>query len=500
MFPSRPHINGFITFLLAPVQQDLKRLVEAALLSEYCIHCRARRRSVRNMFAAVVMASQSILHRISSKGGKPSGHFLTLSEKTKDLNMASPVTLAVVILCALASGTMALPPCGTTGKQCIAGRSLCIGGTCVCKNPPFIYGDPFFMCYRKAQVAAESRNDPSLTTFNNETLLFPFPCRYLMTHVRQELKDRKKNILGYCEFKIHTFNMRARGKVATFGYDVATKIKYDNRSEVLVSVRKFGTASAGVNTFVKYGVNDFLPDGPWTPSTVTLPIVYKDAPNNIVIKCYEDAANNQLVYEPVHKKVISGFKALHQAGGRWRSSNRDRRVPADLREDSQATVPTTFPEKVLKNQPFKKDPVWLSNDKVVGLAPKFQGGALVSDILKPGLSESESMVDRAFASGAAQNQPLAHPACTNAASVLASCNDMTREKAYKSCFWLLTEPKVVKCIHDNGQDYVDLFVRCVEAWCDDGDCIAVKNLLQSNCGYISGVTKLTEFLSGILCP
>ncbi|GFO31076.1 hypothetical protein PoB_005758100 [Plakobranchus ocellatus] len=46
----------------------------------------------------------------------------------------------------------------------------------------------------------------------------------------------------------------------------------------------------------------------------------------------------------IHNKVISGFQALRQGAGSG-ARTRDRRVPADLRADSQATVLLPTPPK-----------------------------------------------------------------------------------------------------------------------------------------------------------
>ncbi|GFO31195.1 hypothetical protein PoB_005770000 [Plakobranchus ocellatus] len=47
--------------------------------------------------------------------------------------------------------------------------------------------------------------------------------------------------------------------------------------------------------------------------------------------------------QPVHNKLISDCKPSVRPGRRWRARTHDRRVPADLRADSQATVPPTPP-------------------------------------------------------------------------------------------------------------------------------------------------------------
>ncbi|KAK3792809.1 hypothetical protein RRG08_055501, partial [Elysia crispata] len=61
-------------------------------------------------------------------------------------------------------------------RQCIQAAS-CMNNECVCQSP-FVWGDGTFACYRQNAVAAELKNDPQLTSFNNETLPFPYPCRY----------------------------------------------------------------------------------------------------------------------------------------------------------------------------------------------------------------------------------------------------------------------------------------------------------------------------------
>ncbi|GFS04458.1 hypothetical protein ElyMa_004657300 [Elysia marginata] len=378
-------------------------------------------------------------------------------------------------LCALFSYAVAILPCGTTGRKCIQDISQCDGTTCQCINPPFVWGDPFFMCYTRGQVAAESRNDPSFTTFNNETRNFPYPCRYLLTHLKQELKGRKRAVIGECEIKVHGFNTREKGKIVTHGADISIRVTYNNGSTVERSARKYGTAANGVNNFGISGSLSYNPDGPWFPS---VNVMYADAPNKVFLKCKEDAPNNQVVFEFAACGIRITF------------------VPYDtVLRRNQPQIPGL---SVGVN--CAHHPVWLSNDEVIGLAPTFQGGQLLSEIVLPGLTESQSLVNRAFFNGAVQNQPNASPGCDAGTYAVSACDDSNREDAYKNCFWMLLEAKFMKCVSKNGLDPVSLFARCVHTWCYANDCDSIITDLGV-CAHIRGsLTDLNEFLNGDKCP
>ncbi|GFR62338.1 hypothetical protein ElyMa_005453400 [Elysia marginata] len=338
-----------------------------------------------------------------------------------------------------------------------------------------ILGRPFFMCYTRGQVAAESRNDPSFTTFNNETTNFPFPCRYLLTHLKQELKGRKRAVIGECELKIHAFNRRERGKIVTHGADISVKVTYNNGSIVERSVRKYGTAANGVNTFGINGVHAYVPDGPFTPS---VDVMYADAPNKVFLKCKEDAANNQVVFEFPACGIRITF------------------VPYDtvLRRNQEQIPGLSVGVNCAHH------PVWLSNDEVIGLAPTFQGGQLLSEIVLPGLTESQSLVNRAFTNGAVQNQPDASAGCAAATTALDTCDDTSREDAYKNCFWMLLEAKFIKCVSKAMLDPAVLFSRCVDAWCNNGDCASIVTDLAVCDQVRNSLTELDDFLNGDSCP
>ncbi|KAK3739128.1 hypothetical protein RRG08_045357 [Elysia crispata] len=62
------------------------------------------------------------------------------------------------------------------------------------------------------QRGCEIKNDPKLTTFDRDSERFPFPCRYLASHVRPQLKDRHGNVIGYCEAKVYGMNAKNKGK------------------------------------------------------------------------------------------------------------------------------------------------------------------------------------------------------------------------------------------------------------------------------------------------
>ncbi|RUS69546.1 hypothetical protein EGW08_022693 [Elysia chlorotica] len=382
--------------------------------------------------------------------------------------------LTLVALCAILSYAVAAP-CGASGRQCIVGKSFCDVDQCRCIDPPYVWGDPYFMCYRQNTVAAESRNDPSLTTFNNETTDFPFPCRYLMTHVKQELKGRRRAIIGECEVKVHVFNKRGQGKIFTHGVDVAVRITYTAGAVVERSVRKYGTAANGVNNWVITGVQDYRPDGPWTPPET---ILYEDAPNNILLKVEEVADNNQIVFDFKACGISISF------------------VPYDTEQTrQQPQIPG-----VSVGVNCAHHPQWLSVDQVIGLAPAWQGGHLLAEIQKPGLSVSQSLVHRAFQNLVPQAQPDAHPACSTTSASLAACDDSSRQTAFESCYWILTEPKFVKCAHKNGLDFVDLFQRCVAAWCQGAECATIRTAVQS-CEILAGeIPQVQDFIDGDLCP
>ncbi|RUS71884.1 hypothetical protein EGW08_020358, partial [Elysia chlorotica] len=199
--------------------------------------------------------------------------------------------LTACVFALLVCSALAQPAC--EGKRQCIDTAACVSGKCVCQAP-YVWGDGTFACYRQNAVAAELKNDPKLTNFNNETVPFPYPCRYLVTHVRQELKDNDKNVIGNCEFKVHAFNAKAKGKFFTHGFDVAVKITYDEGTVVKMSSRNYGTADNGVYSFMKKGtMGEYLPDGPWGDDDID----YKDAQNGIRVELKENSYNNQLVYD-----------------------------------------------------------------------------------------------------------------------------------------------------------------------------------------------------------
>ncbi|GFR64734.1 hypothetical protein ElyMa_003639200 [Elysia marginata] len=95
----------------------------------------------------------------------------------------------------------AIEGCGSTGRACVDGQSSCVDGQCVC-NDPNDWGNPAFACYKPDTYVAEIFNDPQLRNFNNESVQFPYPCRYLATHFMSELQDGESNVIGNCEFMV----------------------------------------------------------------------------------------------------------------------------------------------------------------------------------------------------------------------------------------------------------------------------------------------------------
>ncbi|RUS71883.1 hypothetical protein EGW08_020357 [Elysia chlorotica] len=117
--------------------------------------------------------------------------------------MENSLPIVLLVLSALAQSLVSSSSvCGSTGRACVAGRSSCVGGLCRCNGPDYVWGDPHFMCYTPKQVAAEVKNDPILTNFNGESSQFPFPCRYLLAHVSQNLQDGNNTVIGRCEVQV----------------------------------------------------------------------------------------------------------------------------------------------------------------------------------------------------------------------------------------------------------------------------------------------------------
>ncbi|RUS84119.1 hypothetical protein EGW08_008093, partial [Elysia chlorotica] len=202
-------------------------------------------------------------------------------------------TVLVVSLALLVNLTLGAEVCDSRGRSCVSSSAECVNAKCVCKAPN-VWGDGAFNCYRQNTVVSQVLNDPDLYNYNNESIAFPYPCRYMLTHLIQELKDDDRNIIGSCEIMVHSFNAKYRGKFFLHGFDVALSIRYDNGQKVKMSSRHYGVAKNGAYSFKSRGtIGQFWQNGPWQ----TDDIYYEDAANGIKVEVYQDTDNNQLIYE-----------------------------------------------------------------------------------------------------------------------------------------------------------------------------------------------------------
>ncbi|GFN88300.1 hypothetical protein PoB_001480600 [Plakobranchus ocellatus] len=98
-----------------------------------------------------------------------------------------------------------------------------------------------------ATHACEIKNDPSLKSFGKEEKSFPFPCRYLATHVKTSMLSSSGNTVGSCEAWVYAFNSKAKGKLFVSGFDVGIVFNFNVGFAIEYSFRQFATADDNVN-------------------------------------------------------------------------------------------------------------------------------------------------------------------------------------------------------------------------------------------------------------
>ncbi|XP_059160645.1 uncharacterized protein LOC131944146 [Physella acuta] len=355
--------------------------------------------------------------------------------------------LILILLCAVLRQTAAQALC--RNHYCISDATCVNNNTCRCNNPPFSRGDGRFACYRQNTVDAEVRNDPTLTTFNQETVNFPYPCRYLLSHVKQEFK-LYGTVVGYCEFQVHAFNARDFGKFYAEGFEVAVKVTYNGVYGF--SSTTWGDTS-GVTT--KENFNSYAPNGPFNDP-------YSGASRNVpasggvLIKTFYNTVNQQYVFQADQ----CGFKLTftpYDKVARIRSP----RIPGISLAINCA-----------------HHPQWLSNWQVMGLAPTSQGGKLIAAIqaMYPTLNPSNAMLQRAFTRGVVQNQPGASQKCVSLGTSLNSCSNTSLTNLYNSAGWIFTTPTFVRCLsaNDPSSDAVlQLFQLLSDFFCN-GTCVKAQ--------------------------
>ncbi|GFS13203.1 hypothetical protein ElyMa_001391400 [Elysia marginata] len=104
----------------------------------------------------------------------------------------------------------------------------------------------------------EVKNDPMVTTANNETYTLPITCRYLLTHFRTTFTAF---FSSNCEVKVYAFNKKNRGKIFLGGIDIALRISTP------ISVPPMGEASwrvtgqaIGGHYQLKFGMHTLKPN------------------------------------------------------------------------------------------------------------------------------------------------------------------------------------------------------------------------------------------------
>ncbi|GFO34012.1 hypothetical protein PoB_006051700 [Plakobranchus ocellatus] len=140
----------------------------------------------------------------------------------------------------------------------------------------------------------EIKNDPSLQTYSNEADQFPFPCRYLASHVRTDLISMYGNTIGVCEARVYAFNSKSKGKFYVSGFDVGiTFITYNPPNATRFSYRRFVTTANHVNTASRNGhigqAVPFIHDGTQnitfqTSDGIGLTSSYQNTNNRFVFK------------------------------------------------------------------------------------------------------------------------------------------------------------------------------------------------------------------------
>ncbi|XP_059160653.1 uncharacterized protein LOC131944152 [Physella acuta] len=386
--------------------------------------------------------------------------------------MSVAVVLYLLVAVSVHSAAARTGPCG--GYACVP-VAQCVNNTCTCPNPPYDRGDGRFGCYRPNTVSAEVRNDPTLTTFNGETVNFPYPCRYLLTHFRQDLKNGQ-TVIGYCEFQIHLFNDRDLGKFYVKGFEAAIKIHYNYGLD-----KGFSFITWGVSPNIQTNdANSYSPDGPYPLPENPGPVVLT-APNNVKIMRYTDAQGLVVKVDACGTKLT------------FVPYNKNLRINSPLVPGVSLVVDCGF------------EPQWRSNDQVMALAPPSGGGQLISGVQAsyPGLSRADAMLHRAFTRNVTQNQPDASIKCLAVPHSLGSCSPTQLATVYSKASWLFSKyPPLIRCISAGSTtcSYIlKLFQLVVDYVCNDAVVCADVTSIVGNCAGSTPPPELTSLLD-LVCP
>ncbi|RUS84118.1 hypothetical protein EGW08_008092 [Elysia chlorotica] len=386
--------------------------------------------------------------------------------------------LLAVSLAVLIDISVAVEVCGSKGRGCIEGQALCVDGKCVCQ-PPNTWGDGAFGCYAPNTVAAQVSSDPKLQNFNNESINFPYPCRYLATHLLTELRNQDNLQVGTCEIMIHSFNAKYRGKFFLHGFDVALNIRYTSGGTVKLSSRHYGIAKSGVYTFKNQGtVGEFYQNGPWGNDDID----YNDYINNVHVTVSKDESNNQLLYQAERCGLRISF------------------VPYDVQDRrAQLSIPGLSIAINTDNHPK-----WMSKGEVMALAPKDQNGDLFADTVITGFSVEESVFIRAFENEYVQNMPLDDKGkCYATHKAFMKCTRPELRQAIKNCFWMMKKSRFIFCMDksQSSRKILKLFATCMKVWCATTPCSKAQDLIvKAGCDTIRDIPQVTAFMKGEMCP
>nr|KAI8752404.1 hypothetical protein BgiMline_015122 [Biomphalaria glabrata] len=360
--------------------------------------------------------------------------------------------------------------------NCIAGQAYCqdYGSNCVCYKP-YSWGRGDFACYRDNEISAEVKNDPELTTFNNDTVKFQYPCRYLLTELELQLQNAHGKEIGQCFFKVHAFHKRINGKIVVDGLEIAAKflVGYDHEKSLsIITYGQEGHVTLGGTD------NHYLDNGPYDDELTHGPVIYSDSDSNLHVKRYLNSHNRQYVFEVEG----CGFRSTF--------------VPFDLHDGiKSAYIPGISVAVDCDNHPQ-----WLNTHKVLALPPASQGGPTIGSIAhEVGLTRQQAMAYRAFTAHVEQSQPDSCQQCTDVADSFKKCSDHELSVAWDKCYWILDTPSFIRCISKDYPDtssesHLSYFATCIEHYCDGfHQCDELRkcschndhldNILTSTCKY-----------------
>ncbi|KAK0055129.1 hypothetical protein Bpfe_015420 [Biomphalaria pfeifferi] len=332
---------------------------------------------------------------------------------------------------------------------CISGRAQCFyNSTCECNNPPYSWGHGDFACYQSNQWAAELKNDPVLTTFNNESVKFHDPCRFLFTSVKLELKQRTGVMIGFCYFNVHAFNRRIKGKIVVDGIEIAAKFELGYQNIKTLSIVTYGQAG----NVTLGGTDDIFSDGGHYKHELSHgPVIYSDPAHNIYVKRFYNPDNRQYVFEVEN----CGFRATF--------------VPYDV----ELGIRSPFIPGLSLAVNHIYHPQWLQTDKVIALPPSRHGSPTIESIAHHhDLSKEHAAVFRSLTRHVKQNQPGACKICSEFPYYFDKCNSTELTLAFQKCFWILDTPRFIKCISPDYPDttsytHLSFFAACIDHFCDD---------------------------------